>query len=81
MMCLLIRSVCVCLLQGSGCDCGIHRVQHLVYQALLQRHAHSNRVFLLLLANPFDAAAVCFLSHLCVIRLLFSFLDAAKMVR
>lgn len=31
--------------QGLGCDRGIHRVQHLVHQAVLQRHAHSNYLF------------------------------------
>lgn len=67
--------VCMCLLQGPGCDCGIHRIQHLVYQALLQRHAHSNQVFVL--NKPFRCCCCVFL----LIRLLFSFLAAVTNVR
>lgn len=48
----------VSLLQGPGRDRGLHRLQHLVHQALLQRHAHSNPLSILLITNPSHAAAL-----------------------
>lgn len=41
-----VSNMCLSLFQGLGCDRGVHCVQHLVHQAVLQRHAHCNFLFM-----------------------------------